>query len=347
MIEARLEQIFPVALDRRSWLTGRAAARSIYTMFYVGAVEGAERWIRPSHVYRMTEQQAMLLSDGDRRDYHRTITAVGDRWYEDNTRESVRDEFLRTALRLGAVIERPAVPTTSSRPRWGLAHDFAELFILPEQAFTPAADVWRRAHLSAGALARVALAQRGVARSVPGNHVKIHLPDGSVRRLAAGPSSDIAKGVVESLLQDFLEEPVLLWMSDSKRHVVAHDDEFAQQIGLRITDSSILPDIVAVDVASSARVSPIIVFIEIVASEGPVDEGRKSALLSMLAASGFRPDHARFVTAYWDRNTQAYRRTIGHVAWNTAVWFATEPGHLVVAYGEAAGQRLYDLIRQQ
>lgn len=331
-------------MDRRAWLTGRAAARSVYTMLYVGAVEGADRWARPSHVYRMTEQQAARLDDGDRAAYHRAPKAVGDRWYEDNSREGVRDEFLRTALRLGAVIERPGVPTTSSRPRWGLARDFAALFACAEHDFVAAADAWRHAHLSAGALARVALAQRGATRSAPGTHVVVRLPDGSVRRLAAGPSSDIAKAVVEAFLPEFLEEPVLLWMSDSKHHVVAHDDDFARQIGLRITDTAILPDVVAIDVAPSARVNPIVVFIEIVASEGPVDEGRRAALLALLEASGFPPEHARFVTAYWDRNAAAYRRTIGHVAWNTAVWFATEPRHLVVAYGDAAGTRLYDRV---
>jgi hypothetical protein len=49
-------------------------------------------------------------------------------WYGDNTRESIRDETFRGWARVGAMLEDPAVPsTTSPRPRWSLAPAFAAL----------------------------------------------------------------------------------------------------------------------------------------------------------------------------------------------------------------------------
>src|ERR1044072_6351875 len=53
----------------------------------------------------------------------------GSRWYQDTTREPIRDETLREGLvTLGAVIMRTDVATTSSRPRFALTRRFAALF---------------------------------------------------------------------------------------------------------------------------------------------------------------------------------------------------------------------------
>ena len=42
-----------------------------------------------------------------------------------------------------------------------------------------------------------------------------------------GPSSVISKSVVEEFAPRFLEEPVVIWLSESRNQVVARDDDLA------------------------------------------------------------------------------------------------------------------------
>ena len=66
----------------------------------------------------------------------------------------IRDETLRDGLvRMGAVKEREGLPTTSPRPRYALAEEFARLFDsgLTGEALQAGIEEWQRVNLSTGA----------------------------------------------------------------------------------------------------------------------------------------------------------------------------------------------------
>lgn len=171
-IRERLPVIFPAGTPHRAYVVREMAAKTIFVMFYAGAVEGADRWIRPDQVTKMTDSQARKTSEKGRREwfenslYPGKMTTIRGRWYAANTREPIRDETLRLGLiSTGAVIERGGLPTTSSKPRYALAGDFASLFdedLSPEE-FRKRTEAWQDAHLSPGALARVRLLTRRAA----------------------------------------------------------------------------------------------------------------------------------------------------------------------------------------
>ena len=75
---------------------------------------------------------------------------------------------------------------------------------------------------------------------------------------------------------------------------------------------------------------PLLVFVEIVATDGPVTERRREALLRQTDAAGFRRSRVAFLTAYDDRASDAFRRTISSVVWGSFVWFASEPDKLLI-----------------
>ena len=64
-VRERLQVIFPEGTPQRTRCTSLAAARTIFTMLYVGAVEGGE-WLAPKFVYRMGSRQAAETSDAAR-----------------------------------------------------------------------------------------------------------------------------------------------------------------------------------------------------------------------------------------------------------------------------------------
>lgn len=312
------------------------AASAVFVMLYVGAVEGASRWVAPKHVIRMTARQAGRKEEAERLAYGSEamkpgFRVPGKRWYEDNSREPLRDETIRQGLIVyNAVIERGGLATTSGLPRYALRAEFAALFdpSLDAASFSQAAEDWRRRKVTPDALARTALVRRGAATSREG--MLVTFPNGETRRMAAGPSSVISKAVIEQFASRFLREPAVLWVSESGAKVVARDDELAATLNLRIDADRHLPDIILVDLGAEADF--LLVFIEVVASDGSITSQRRDALARIATDAGFPLRQIAFVTAYLDRSQAAFRKTIPELAWGSFAWFASEPGHILALH---------------
>jgi hypothetical protein len=331
VIAERLPLIFPEGSQYRTNCISDVAASAVFVLLYINAVEGSGQFLGPKHVYSMSDEQAGQSVEEERASYgencyKRSFTPVGTRWYADNTRESIRDDTIREGLiMVGAVGAREDLPTTSSLPRYFLKAGFEALFdpALEGDDLQQAIEAWQAANLSAGALARIQIVRQGSAASSEG--VQITFPNGETRRMAAGPSSIITKAVVEEFAPRYLVTPAVLWVSESGNKVVSRDEGLAQTIGLAIEADRNLPDLILVDIGTN---EPLIVFVEVVASDGPVSERRKTALLELTDGAGFNRSNVTFVTAYQDRNP-AFRRTISALAWGSFAWFASEPNQLI------------------
>ena len=350
LIHHRLQRIYPEgSWPKRTYCVREMSAKTIFVMLYTGAVTDRDHWVRPDQVTRMTDGQADRTADADRESWRvaslkPSKSAISGRWYAANTREPIRDETLREGLvPTGAVKERGDAPTTSAKPRYALTSDFAALFDpdLTGDALEAAIGAWQRTNLSAGALARVAILRRGAVASESG--VMVTFPNGETRRMEVGPSSEISKAVIEDFAPRFLARPGVIFLSESGNKVVARDDQLARAIGLRIQSDKNLPDMVLVDLGP---VHPLLVFVEVVATDGPIGETRKAALLRITEQAGFPPAHVAFVTAYLDRSASAFKKTVDALAWNSFGWFMSEPDHLLLLYdgGAAKVRRLSDWI---
>ncbi len=331
-ISVRLPVIFPQGTPNRDHSIWDIAAKTIYVMLYAGAVEGRDYWLRPDQITRMTDAQAELTDDASRLAWAKGSTKpskgeMPGRWYAVNTRESIRDDTIRYALiQNGAVVERSGLATTSPAGRYALQSELAELFdpTLNEATFHSKADAWREKYLNKGALARIAINRQGAVAA--GDRLLVNFPNGETRALTPGPSSDITKAVVEVFAPKFLAKPGVIWLSESSNKVVARDDQLAKSIGLNIAMDKHLPDIVLVDLGPT---HPLLVFIEVVATDGPVNESRRAALLDLATNAGFDAEHVAFVTAYLDRSIAAFKKTVDGLAWGSYAWFAAEPDKIV------------------
>ena len=349
-IHERLETIFPEGTAHRNFLIREMAAKTVFTMLYVGAVHGTECWLRPDQVTRMTDGQAASIDEEERTAWREaslrpTNESIAGRWYAANTREPIRDETLREGLvRTGAVQERGDLPTTSPRPRYALAPDFAALFdpALEGEALQAAIAAWRKANLSASGLARTAILRRGTVASE--ERVLVTFPNGETRHMEPGPSSVISKAVVEEFAPRFLANPGVIWLSESRNRVVARDDQLAQAIGLVIQPDLNLPDLILVDMGSA---EPLIVFVEVVATAGSISESRRDALMMVATDAGFAEGQLAFVTAYEDRSHSAFKSSVGELAWRSFAWFMSEPDHIMILRQgtDSTRLKLSDLMR--
>lgn len=331
-VRERLLQVFPPGTAFRANTTNPTAASTVFTALYIGAVEGSDQWLGPKHVYRMTEEQAAKIGPKARTAYIAAIRSPrgviqGTRWYADNTREGIRDDTLREGLvAIGAVVERPGVPTTSSSPRYALTTSFAALFdpALTGKALTKAIADWQTATLNTGALARLAINRRGAGKTA--GNVLVTFPNGETRLMKPGPSSEITQAVVEVFAPRFLTNPAVVFLSESGNKVVSRDDELAKSIGLSIQADKNLPDTILVDLGPT---HPLLVFVEVVATDGPISERRKKALEQLVVDADFPAEHVAFVTAYLDRSKGAFEKTVDSLAWGSYAWFAAEPERLL------------------
>jgi hypothetical protein len=297
----------------------------------------------------MTNAQAGRITEEDRLAWAKSSLLkeshnIPSRWYAVDTREPIRDETLKDGLvATGAVLVRADVPTTSSIPRYTLAPSFAGLFDprIIGSAQKKAIAKWQGENLSAGALARIQLVGKGAIASTGG--VMVNFPNGETRRLAHGPSSVISKAVIEEFSKRFLGQPGVIFLSESGNKVLARDDALAKLIGLDIPADKYLPDILLVDLSPK---EPVIVFVEVVATDGPISESRKAAFLEITRRAGFLDRYVAFVTAYLDRGKPAFKKTVPELAWNSFAWFASEPDRIIVLRAGAVHEtaRLSDLL---
>ncbi len=336
LIISRLPIIFPEGTEHRNYVVREMAAKTIFVMFYTAAIHGSDRWIRPSQVTTMSDEQALLTDEQSRVEWTKASLSQSKNrpancWYADNSREPIRDETIRSGfIPCRAVIERTGIPTTSSHPKYALNPEFASLFDpgLIDEKLSEAIESWRARHLNKAALSRLKILKANATAS--DDNVEVVFPGGTKRVLSAGKSSLIAKAVIEVFAPNFLKTPNVLWLSESGNKVVTQDNALATALGLTIDPKKALPDMILVDLGLEADGSDLLVlFIEIVATDGPITRDRKQVLTSLALDAGFGMDSLAFLTAFSDRSAAPFRKAIAELAWGSFAWFASEPEHII------------------
>jgi hypothetical protein len=296
-IQKRLEIIFPSEFPDRGILVGTMAARVVFVFLYGGFIEGHSRFLRPSYVYLFTEEQALKTSDAERADWIGIASRQGGRpsgkrWYADTTREPIRDDLMRNQfLRLGVMQKLSGKSPTSSAPINCLSADFAALFSpqLTGDVLTATVRAWYTQHLDKATQQRMALRAQGI--HAKGGDLLIDMPDGTRIRITAGPSSDIAKDLIEQFATRHLENPAVLWLSTSDKKAIPQFVEMSASVGLKFNVGADLPDLILADMKQPIR----FLFCEIVATDGAVTDSRKQALLAIVRGSKVPPAFGNLV----------------------------------------------------
>jgi hypothetical protein len=329
----RLPLIFIEGVENRQYCIREATAKTVLTMLYCGAIYGTDRWIRPSQVTDMSDDQAALVDQAAREEWcahmlsNRTKLRSPSAWYAVNSREQIRDECIaRGLIPNQAVVERPGVATTSSKPKYALQPQFVALFdeTLQGDLLDTAIAAWQLRFLSITAMARATIIRNNAAATA--HRVPVVFPNGSAITLAHGESSNITKAVVEQFAHNFLAQPAVLWLSESANKVI--DETLVQALHLHIDQSKSLPDVILVDL-SPTNGDILVVFVEVVHTDGPIDMQRKAALQAIALDAGFAVDHLAYVTAFADRSRSPYRTLVHNLAWDSFVWFVSEPNNIV------------------
>jgi hypothetical protein len=154
--------------------------------------------------------------------------------------------------------------------------------------------------------------------------IPIKIADGTILEFSQGGHNQLQREVIEEFLPRFGSGCVLLYIGDTSNKFLYRDAGQLKKLGFFELSHDELPDIVAYD-----KVKNWLFLIEVVYSSGPMSEERvfelKKALINCTA-------NLIFITAFTSRTD--FRKYILDIAWESEVWTADNPEHLVHFNGD-------------
>ncbi|MCB8953761.1 MAG: restriction endonuclease [Ardenticatenales bacterium] len=164
--------------------------------------------------------------------------------------------------------------------------------------------------------------QLAARRDLP--RIPIQLPSGIELEFGPGEHNRLQKAVVEEFLPRYGFGAKVVYIGDAENKFLHYDEDTANKIGLATLAHEELPDVVAYSQEKNW-----LYLIEAVHSSGPMSPERIIALQPFL--NNCTTDII-FVTAFVDRAT--FRKFVADIAWETEVWIASSPNHLIHFDGE-------------
>ncbi len=327
-IQARLNTIFPESFPDRTILVGDLSTRTHFVGLYGGFLYSESRFFRPSTVIRFGPAQAQLSTNAARLDWLGRcqapgFTPLGKSWYADNSRETLRDDFIRNrCIPMGIIRKRDGIAPTSPAPIYAFDDDYLRLFdpALDGEALTNAIKAWQEEALDPSTLARIRLLASGVLQRE--GEIQVQLPTtGKILKLAPGEASLITRDVCEKMAPWVAAQPIVIHVSMSDRKTFPELSGEADSMGLKLDTNAELPDVIIFDAVKGGR----LVFVEVVHSDGPITELRKAALTKIAKRMGFKDTHLLLVTAFEDRSSDIAKKRLSELARDSWVWYRSEP----------------------
>lgn len=149
--------------------------------------------------------------------------------------------------------------------------------------------------------------------------IPVRLPSGISLQLSAGEHNELQKSIVEEFLPRFGMGAEVLYIGDTSDKFLYKSQEMLKQIGFFTLEHEELPDIVAY-----CKDKNLLFLIEAVHSTGPMSEMRVMKLKKQLENCTAFPV---FVTAFLNKKT--FRRWVTEIAWESEVWIADNPEHMI------------------
>lgn len=239
--------------------------------------------------------------------------------YAENTRETFRRQVIHQ-LEQARVVDRnpddPTLPVNSPRTHYALTADaLAVVRAFGTSAFKAEAEKFGKSH---GALLEMYRAAR------TGQRVAVVLTSGQELTLSPGEHNELQKAIVEWFAPIFAPGARLLYLGDTAEKDLHVDAGALEALKIPVTKHGKLPDVVL-----HMPEKGWLLLVEAVTSHGPVSPKRKKELELVMKDC---PLPRVYVSAFPDRDE--YRRHMADIAWETEVWLADSPTHMIHYNGE-------------
>ena len=239
--------------------------------------------------------------------------------YAPNTRETFRRQVLHQLVQARIVDynpDDPSLPTNSPRAHYAVSERaFKAIRCYGSQDWDSAGRAFVR---DQGTLTATYRDERTCAM------VPVLLPDGQTVNLSPGEHNRLQAQLIEEFAPRFAPGSRLLYLGDTANKEVCIDISTLKELGIRMDAHGKLPDAVLLDARRNW-----LFLVEAVTSHGPMSPKRVVELKTLFSGCGFG---LVFVTAFPD--FAEFRRHIAEIAWETEVWIAEIPDHIIHYNGD-------------
>ena len=239
--------------------------------------------------------------------------------YAPNSRETVRRQTVHQFLQAALIVEnpdRPDRPTNSGKTVYQIGEtplNLLRIYGTPE---------WKR-QLEKYMAERPSLQEtydgRRRMRMIP-----LMLPSGQKIHLSPGGQNPLVEKICNEFARRFIPGGIPLYVGDTAKKHTYFDEERLENLGVRLEPHGKIPDVVIYDEQRNW-----IFLIEAVTSHGPIDAKRRKELQKIFSHTKAGPV---YVTAFADKETM--KRYIIEISWETEVWVADSPDHMIHFDGE-------------
>jgi hypothetical protein len=234
--------------------------------------------------------------------------------YAPNTRETIRDEAVKYFAAAGLLLINPDQPDRpKNSPKWAYMIEEETLKLLQcygKNEWRDKLNEYLKKHKQIrGELERT-------------RDVSVTLPQGEEISLSHGGQNNLIKNIIEKFCPRFAKEGVVIYIGDAGGAYI--DKDYATCLGMTIEPNQKMPDVLVYDPGRDW-----LFVIEAVTSSGSIDGKRRKELKDLFLG---RTARLIFVTAFEDRKKM--RRFLDQISWDTEVWIASDPDHLIHFDGE-------------
>jgi len=239
--------------------------------------------------------------------------------YAPNTRETVRRQTVHQFVDAGLAIpnpDKPSRPTNSGKTVYQIE---ANVLKLIRTFGTADWETGLTTYLTLIETLKKKYAQERAMQRIP-----LQLSSGVDITLSPGGQNVLVEKILKHFSERFTPGGRPVYIGDTEDKWAYFDKEFLNSLGVTIEAHGKMPDVVIFHTEKKW-----LVLIEAVTSHGPVNPKRHTELKKLFAAS---TAGLVFVTAFLDRKTMA--KYLDDISWETEVWVAEAPDHLVHFNGE-------------
>lgn len=154
--------------------------------------------------------------------------------------------------------------------------------------------------------------------------IPVQLPNGSLVSLSPGRHNEVQVAIIEQFAPRFAPGACLVYLGDTAKKNLFLDSDSLLSFGVALNDHDKLPDLIFVDDSKKW-----IFLIEVVTSHGPMTPKRLIELEHIFSKCTLGPV---YISAFPD--TLEFRKHVHEISWETEVWIANSPDHLIHFNGD-------------
>ena len=239
--------------------------------------------------------------------------------YAPNTRETVRRFTLHQFVEVQLVVQNPDEPQRPvNSPKWNYQVTAEALEVLRAYG----TDYWQLAVDRYLAELPGLKARYAAAREM--DRIPLTLPDGSTFTLTPGGQNVLLKAMVEDFCPRFTPGGQVFYIGDAGDKWALFEREALAALNVKVNEHGKMPDLVIYLPDRNW-----LVLLEAASSHGPVDSKRQAELADLFAES---TAGLVYVSCFPDR--AEFRKYVDKVAWESEVWCADHPTHMIHYNGE-------------